>query len=57
MARLPYLAAVVGVSSRRVVGWAMAGQVRTAHIEEAIGMCLDHRTAFAGHVLVGARAG
>ena len=45
-----YLAAVVDVFSRRVVGWAMAGHLRTELIEQAIAMALARRRPAAGLV-------
>ena len=38
-----YLAIVLDVFSRRVVGWAMAGHLRTALVVEALEMAVDQR--------------
>ena len=38
-----YLAIVLDVFSRRVVGWAMAGHLRTALVVEALEMTVDQR--------------
>ena len=38
-----YLAIVLDVFSRRVVGWAMAGHLRTALVVEALKMAVDQR--------------
>ena len=43
-----YLAAVVDVFSRAVVGWAMAGHLRTELIEQAIDMAISRRRPAAG---------
>ena len=45
-----YLAAVVDVFSRRVVGWAMAGHLRTELILDAIDMAITRRQPNAGLV-------
>ena len=45
-----YLAAVVDVFSRRVVGWAMAGHLRTSLILDAIEMAITRRRPAAGLV-------
>ena len=45
-----YLAAVVDVFSRRVVGWAMAGHLRTSLILDAIEMAISRRQPSAGLV-------
>ncbi len=38
-----YLATVIDVASRRVVGWAMADHMRTELVTDALQMALDHR--------------
>lgn len=38
-----YLATVIDVASRRVVGWAMADHMRTELVSDALQMALDHR--------------
>lgn len=43
-----YLATVIDVSSRRVVGWAMADHMRTELVSSALQMALDHRRPEAG---------
>jgi putative transposase len=45
-----YLAAVIDVFSRRVVGWAMAGHLRTELILDAIDMAISRRRPDAGLV-------
>lgn len=45
-----YLAAVVDVFSRRVVGWSMAGHLRTSLILDAIDMAIGRRRPDAGLV-------
>ena len=44
-----YLAIVLDVFSRRVVGWAMAGHLRTALVVEALEMAVDQRRPGRGH--------
>ena len=44
-----YLAIVLDVFSRRVVGWAMAGHLRTALVVEALEMAVDQRRPSRGH--------
>ena len=44
-----YLAIVLDVFSRRVVGWAMAGHLRTALVVEALEMAVDATAARGGH--------
>jgi transposase InsO family protein len=43
-----YLASVIDVASRRVVGWAMADHMRTELIADALRMATDHRRPSAG---------
>ena len=43
-----YLAPVLGLFSRRVVGWAMAEHMETSLVEEALGMALARRHPTAG---------
>lgn len=43
-----YLATVIDVASRRVVGWAMADHMRTELVAGALGMAIDHRRPSAG---------
>lgn len=43
-----YLATVIDIASRRVVGWAMADHMRTELVADALQMALDHRRPDAG---------
>ncbi len=43
-----YLATVIDVASRRVVGWAMADHMRTELVAGALRMAIDHRAPSAG---------
>ena len=43
-----YLAAVMDLCSRRIVGWSMADHMRTELCTEALGMALEHRSPGAG---------
>jgi transposase InsO family protein len=43
-----YLAAVIDLCSRRIVGWSMAGHMRAELCTEALGMALAHRSPGVG---------
>jgi putative transposase len=43
-----YLAVILDAWSRRVVGWAMADHLRTALVEDALAMAVQHRRPAAG---------
>ncbi|MGH2403255.1 MAG: IS3 family transposase [bacterium] len=43
-----YVATVIDIASRRVVGWAMADHMRTELVADAMGMALEHRRPDAG---------
>ena len=43
-----YVATVIDVASRRVVGWAMADHMRTELVADALQMALDHRRPGSG---------
>lgn len=43
-----YLATVIDIASRRVVGWAMADHMRTELVADAMRMALEHRRPEAG---------
>lgn len=43
-----YLATVIDIASRRVVGWAMADHMRTEVVADALVMAVDHRRPEAG---------
>ena len=43
-----YLAGVLGLCSRRVVGWSMADHMRTGLVSDALGMALAQRSPAAG---------
>ena len=43
-----YLATVIDLSSRRVVGWALAGHMRTSLVEDALSMAFTRRRPAAG---------
>lgn len=47
-----YVAAVIDLCSRRVVGWAMADHLRASLCTEALGMALDRRKPSPGNELV-----
>ena len=46
-----YLATVIDVASRRVVGWAMADHMRTELVGNALRMAIDHRQPAPGLIL------
>ena len=46
-----YLATVIGVASRRVVGWAMADHMRTELVCDALRMAIHHRRPAPGLIL------
>lgn len=51
-----YLAVVIDLRSRRVVGWSMADHMRTELVISALDMALGHRVPAPGHVFHSDRA-